>query len=376
MARVAGARYTRFMARILDIADAKARGAALDALAAGDCVAIPTETVYGLAADATNGRAVAKIFAMKGRPGFNPLICHVSDIGMAREHGELAVAAERLAEAFWPGPLTLVVPRRPGSAIHDLCTAGLDTVGLRCPDGFSRELIAGFGRPLAAPSANRSGRISTTSAQHVAEEYPGETLIVLDAGPCRVGLESTIVQVGDDRLTLLRLTEQVGQIAERLDKLDSAQGWGKREGGGAFRFESPGDAWLAPARDNERELIRKPRPPLPDARLVRQVIAKRQARAKFFDAELFADPAWDMLLDLTAARVERKRVSVTSLCIASAVPPTTALRWIGQMVEAGLFIRVEDDTDRRRAFIDLSDNAVDAMARYFADVGEDALLAA
>ena len=180
----------------------------------------------------------------------------------------------------------------------------------------------------------------------------------------------------DDRLTLLRLTEQVGQIAERLDRLDSAQGWGKRDGGGAFRFESPGDAWRAPARDNERELIRKPRPPLPDARLVRQVIAKRQARAKFFDAELFADPAWDMLLDLTAARVERKRVSVTSLCIASAVPPTTALRWIGQMVDAGLFIRVEDETDRRRAFIDLSDRAVDAMARYFADVGEDALLAA
>lgn len=204
MARVAGARYTRFMARILDIADAKARAAALDALAAGDCVAIPTETVYGLAADATNGRAVAKIFAMKGRPGFNPLICHVSDIGMAREHGEIGTTAALLAEAFWPGPLTLVVPRRQGSAIHDLCTAGLDTVGLRCPVGVSRDLIAGFGRPLAAPSANRSGRISTTTAAHVAEEYPGDPLIVLDAGPCRVGLESTIVKVGEDRLTLLR----------------------------------------------------------------------------------------------------------------------------------------------------------------------------
>ncbi|MGB3166124.1 MAG: winged helix DNA-binding protein [Alteraurantiacibacter sp.] len=173
----------------------------------------------------------------------------------------------------------------------------------------------------------------------------------------------------DDRLSLLRLTEQVGRIAERLDKLDRADGgWGQRAGGGAFRFESPKSGYRA-----ERELIRKPRPPLPDARLVRAVIARRRARAKFLDADLFADPAWDMLLDLTAARVERQRVSVTSLCIASGVPPTTALRWIGQMVEAGLFERVEDDTDRRRAFIELSDKGVDAMARYFAEIGENAV---
>ena len=173
----------------------------------------------------------------------------------------------------------------------------------------------------------------------------------------------------DDRLTLLRLTEQVGHIAQRLDKLDNAGGgWGQRAGGGAFRFESPGSSYRA-----EKDLIRKPRPPLPDARLVRQVIARRQARAKFFDGDLFADPAWDMLLDLTAARVEHQRVSVTSLCIASGVPPTTALRWIGQMVEAGLFVRVEDDADRRRAFIELSDNAADAMARYFAEIGQKAM---
>ncbi|GGD46716.1 MarR family transcriptional regulator [Erythrobacter arachoides] len=178
----------------------------------------------------------------------------------------------------------------------------------------------------------------------------------------------------DDRLTLLRLTEQVGHIAQRLDKLDTAGGgWGQRSGGGAFRFESPSDGWRA-----EPELIRKPnirqtRAPLPDARLVRQVLAHRRARAKFFDGDLFADPAWDMLLDLTAARVEHTRVSVTSLCIASGVPPTTALRWIGQMVDTGLFTRVEDDADRRRAFIELSDKAADAMARYFAEVGKDAL---
>lgn len=176
----------------------------------------------------------------------------------------------------------------------------------------------------------------------------------------------------DDRLTLLRLTEQVGQIAERLDRLDSASGWGKRQSGDAYRLESPGDSY----RGAESSLMRKARPPLPDARLVRQILQQRRARSRFFDPELFADPAWDMLLDLTAARVERKRVSVTSLCIASGVPPTTALRWIGQMVEAGLFLRVDDDTDRRRAFIDLSDKAVDAMAGYFAEIREDALLAA
>lgn len=173
----------------------------------------------------------------------------------------------------------------------------------------------------------------------------------------------------DDRLTLLRLTEQVGQIAERLDRLDSAgKGWGQREGGGAFRLESPGDGYRA-----ENDLIRKPRPPLPDARLVRRIMQQRRAREKFFDAELFADPAWDMLLDLTAARAEHQRVSVTSLCIASGVPPTTALRWIKQMVDVGLFERVEDDTDRRRAFIALSDKAADAMARYFAEIGKDAM---
>ena len=114
---------------------------------------------------------------------------------------------------------------------------------------------------------------------------------------------------------------------------------------------------------------RASKPPLPDPRLVRRIIAHRQARAKFFDGELFADPAWDMLLDLTAARVEHARVSVTSLCIAAGVPPTTALRWINQMTKAGMLERVEDDTDKRRAFIALTDGAADGMARYFAEVG-------
>ena len=112
--------------------------------------------------------------------------------------------------------------------------------------------------------------------------------------------------------------------------------------------------------------------PLPDPKLVRRIIRQRQMRARFLDGDLFADPAWDMLLDLTAARAEQTRVSVTSLCIASGVPPTTALRWIGQMTEAGLLQRVEDDTDRRRAFITLTDKAVEAMSRYFAELGGEA----
>ena len=174
---------------------------------------------------------------------------------------------------------------------------------------------------------------------------------------------------GDDRLALLRLTEQVGEIAARLERMNAR---GLAADGGAFRLESPAPAYNGPGDGPERQLIRAPRPPLPDPRLVRQIIAQRRARAKFFDGELFADPAWDILLDLTAARAEHARVSVSSLCIASGVPPTTALRWIGQMTEAGLLERVEDETDRRRAFIALSDNAACAMARYFAEIGKGA----
>jgi hypothetical protein len=169
----------------------------------------------------------------------------------------------------------------------------------------------------------------------------------------------------DDRLLLLRLSEQVAQIARRLEAFDSGSE-------SAFRFESPTNKYSAPAGDGSTRLVRSVRPPLPDPRLVRQIIRQRQARARFFAGDLFADPAWDMLLDLTAARAEHTRVSVTSLCIASGVPPTTALRWIGQMVEAGLFERVEDEIDRRRRFIALTDQAADAMARYFAELGSEA----
>ena len=177
----------------------------------------------------------------------------------------------------------------------------------------------------------------------------------------------------EDRLALLRLTEQVGRIAERLDRLSEdrqPQADDDREGG--FRFEAPRRAYAGQDGDGSDRLVRAARPPLPDPRLVRRIIRQRQLRARFFDGALFADPAWDMLLDLTAARAEHTRVSVTSLCIASGVPPTTALRWIGQMTEAALLERIDDEADRRRAFIALTDKAADAMARYFAELGGSA----
>ncbi|NTZ42034.1 winged helix DNA-binding protein [Altererythrobacter sp. SALINAS58] len=173
----------------------------------------------------------------------------------------------------------------------------------------------------------------------------------------------------EDRLSLLRLTEQVSQIALKLDRMTEGGGSGSR----AFNFESPGSEYRGEDADGSDRLVRSSKPPLPDPRLLRRIIRQRQLRARFFDGDLFADPAWDILLDLTAARVEHLRVSVTSLCIASGVPPTTALRWISQMVDAGLLERVEDETDRRRAFIALTDKAADNMARYFVELGKDAV---
>lgn len=177
-----------------------------------------------------------------------------------------------------------------------------------------------------------------------------------------------------DRLTLLRLTEQVSQIASRLDPFgSSAGGAGDRPVGGAGRVASPALPFAGAGDPGSERLTRTTRPPLPDPRLVRRIIRQRQLRARFIEGNLFADPAWDMLLDLTAARAEHVRVSVSSLCIASGVPPTTALRWIAQMTDAGLLERVEDEADRRRAFIGLTERAADAMARYFAEIGAGAM---
>ncbi len=171
----------------------------------GRLVAFPTETVYGLGGDATNGEAVAAIFEAKGRPHFNPLIVHLPDVATARKIGELSPVAEMLAARFWPGPLTLVVRRRAGSRLSDLVSAGLDTVALRVPvHPGAHTLLIAAGRPIAAPSANRSGKVSPTTAQHVAEELGDAVALILDGGPCEVGVESTVLDVSGDAPVLLR----------------------------------------------------------------------------------------------------------------------------------------------------------------------------
>ncbi len=178
---------------------------ARDRILAGDLVAIPTETVYGLAADATNDPAVARIYAAKGRPSFNPLIVHVAGEGMARRYAEFSPLAEKLASAFWPGPLTLVLPRITDSGVSLLASAGLDTLAVRAPDNhIAQSLIAALDRPLAAPSANRSGSVSPTTAGHVRESLGDRVKLIIDGGPCRVGVESTIVRVDGVRMFLLR----------------------------------------------------------------------------------------------------------------------------------------------------------------------------
>jgi L-threonylcarbamoyladenylate synthase len=171
----------------------------------GGLVAFPTETVYGLGADATNDTAVAKIFAAKGRPQFNPLISHVADAGRAFQLGTFGGHAEKLAEAFWPGPLTIVVERRRDCPISLLCSAGLSSVGLRVPDHpLALELLRAVDRPIAAPSANASGRLSPTTAAHVRASLGDGVDMILDGGQSRVGVESSVVRFFEDEIFLLR----------------------------------------------------------------------------------------------------------------------------------------------------------------------------
>jgi L-threonylcarbamoyladenylate synthase len=219
------------MAEIIPAGQALERALAL--LGAGEVVAIPTETVYGLAGDATSGAAVARIYEAKGRPRFNPLIAHVASLDMAGRIGRFDPLSRRLAEQFWPGPLTLVLPLLPEAGIHPLATAGLDTIALRMPRGFGGELIARLGRPLAAPSANSSGRISATSAEAVAADLGGRIKLIVDGGATPVGLESTIVKVENGSLRLLR----PGGVA--ADEIEAAAGVRllRHEGGG---IQAPG----------------------------------------------------------------------------------------------------------------------------------------
>lgn len=180
-----------------------ARAAAL--LSGGDLVAFPTETVYGLGADARVGRAVAKIYELKQRPSFNPLIVHVNNRQAAEKIARFDDRACAVADAFWPGPLTLVLPLLPGAVIDPLVTAGLDTVALRVPSHpVAQDLLAAFGGPVAAPSANRSGKLSPTSALHVVQSFGDQAPFTLAAGPSAVGLESTILDLSQTDPVILR----------------------------------------------------------------------------------------------------------------------------------------------------------------------------
>ena len=244
--------------------------AATEALRAGGLVILPTETVYGLAADAADPDAVARIFEAKGRPRFNPLIAHVSGRAMAEAVADLPPAAARLADAFWPGPLTLVVPISDRQAVCDLARAGLDTVALRAPaHDLARALIERFGAPVCAPSANRSGRPSPTTCADALEETGAAAAAALDGGPCRVGLESTVVSIAGGEVRLLRpggleraaIEAVVGPLAE------SAADAHRSPGRLALHYAPdapvrldaaaprPGEAWLAFGPADEGPLV-------------------------------------------------------------------------------------------------------------------------
>lgn len=185
-------------------ASGAAVAAAARVLAEGGLVAFPTETVYGLGADAANPAAIAHLYQAKGRPAFNPLIAHVGDLAAARQIARFDAAATALAEAFWPGPLTLVLPKAPNCAVADLATAGLDTVAIRIPaHRVARDILRAFGGPVVAPSANLSGHVSPTTAAHVQSDLAGRIDLIVDGGPVEVGVESTIVGCFDQP-TLLR----------------------------------------------------------------------------------------------------------------------------------------------------------------------------
>jgi L-threonylcarbamoyladenylate synthase len=212
--------------------------AAARALSGGGLVAFPTETVYGLGADARNALAVARLYAAKGRPSFNPLIAHVLDAGAAHAHGHFDRNAARLA-TLWPGPLTLVLPKTPACAVADLATAGLETVALRVPSHpVARALLAEFGGPVVAPSANRSGHVSPTTAAHVLADLAGRIDLIVDGGATQVGLESSIVACIADEPTLLR--------AGALPRRELERVLGRPLAGAGANFVEVGDVVPAP----------------------------------------------------------------------------------------------------------------------------------
>jgi L-threonylcarbamoyladenylate synthase len=213
---------------------------AVAALRAGGLVILPTETVYGLAADAGNPRAVAAVFEAKGRPSFNPLIAHVADLAAARRIARFDERAERLAAAFWPGPLTLVLPVADPRAVSELARAGLDTVAVRAPaHPLARELLLDFGGPIVAPSANRSGRPSPTTFADAVEETGEAAATALDGGACPVGLESTVVALLDEARLLRPGAVTRAQIEALIGPLSEAEADAKRSPGRLARHYAP-----------------------------------------------------------------------------------------------------------------------------------------
>ena len=219
---------------------------AAEALRAGRLVAFPTETVYGLGADATNDRAVAAVFAAKDRPSFNPLIVHVSAAEDAETLAQFNAAARTLAETLWPGPLTLILPRKPECSVSLLASAGLDSLAIRVPGHpKARAMLKAAERPVVAPSANPSGRISPTTAQHVVEGLRGRVDLILAGGRCEVGIESTVLDLSGPRPTLLRpgavtrdvIEELIGPIAVSDD--DPVDGEARRSPGQLTRHYAP-----------------------------------------------------------------------------------------------------------------------------------------
>jgi L-threonylcarbamoyladenylate synthase len=220
---------------------------AAQALASGALAILPTETVYGLAADAGDPRAVAALFQAKGRPRFNPLIAHVADLAMGRTVGVFDDRAVALAQAFWPGPLTLVLPVADGDAVCDLARAGLDSVAIRVPGHpLARAVIAALGRPVVAPSANRSGRPSPTTFSDALEETGVFALAALDGGPCAVGLESTVVALLDEPRLLRPGAVTRAQIEAVIGPLAEAEDDARRSPGRMARHYAP----QAPVRLN------------------------------------------------------------------------------------------------------------------------------
>ena len=178
---------------------------AVEILNQGGLVAFPTETVYGLGADATNDTATASIYEKKGRPSFNPLIAHVDSPTMASKYVEITPTAQKLMDTFWPGPLTLVLKRKPDCTVSLLASAGLDTLAVRCPNNpIALDLIRSFGKPIVAPSANKSGRISPTTVEHIIQDYGADAPFILDGGACQVGVESTVLLCDEDKVAVLR----------------------------------------------------------------------------------------------------------------------------------------------------------------------------